>query len=158
VVDGDDRYAAALQELAGRDPDAGGTADAGFLQEIMYSLENVSMGTRQLLYFSARKYASTYLDCAADDIPAAVAELAERFDAMEVGSLTCTDAEMPAAVELADNVLVADGPTTDQSMCYVIAGYISGFLENCLDEEYVVHETACMADGADGCSFSIQER
>ncbi len=157
-MDGDDRYAAALDELADRAPGSSDAVDAGFLQEIMYSLENVSMGTHQLLYFSARKYAGTYLDCAADDLPGAVDELAARFDAMDIGALTCVDEGMPAVVELEDNVLVADGPDTDRSMCYFIAGYLSGFLENCLGNEFVVHETTCMAGGGDVCSFTVQER
>ncbi|MDY6766140.1 MAG: V4R domain-containing protein [Candidatus Nanohaloarchaea archaeon] len=153
-MDGDDTYEAALDDLADRED----TGSHRFLQEVLYSLETVSMGTHQLLYFSAMRYAGTYLDCAADDLDDAVDQLADRFHSMDVGTLTLEEKQLPARVALADNVVVDAAPATGRRMCYFIAGYIAGFLENCLDDGFVVNETECMADGAETCEFRVQKR
>ncbi|MDY6769410.1 MAG: 4-vinyl reductase [Candidatus Nanohaloarchaea archaeon] len=170
-MDGSDEFYEGLDELADRNrrmadgedveerDGRGRDIDAQFLQEIMYSLETVSMGTHQLLYFSAMKYAGGYLGCDADTMSGAVAELASSFDAMNIGSLELVDDGDPAVIELSENALTDAAPESGRTMCYFVAGYIAGFLQNCLGDNFVVNEVACSAeDGSDRCRFEVRER
>lgn len=136
----------------------GRNIDIQFLREIMYGLESVSMGTHQLLYFSAMKYAKNHLETDAEDVEEAVKELAERFDRMNIGSINFDQDSSPLTVELEDNAVSYGAPDTGRKMDYFIAGYISGYLENCLDSHYVVNEVECSAEGEESCVFEIKER
>ncbi|MDY6768924.1 MAG: V4R domain-containing protein [Candidatus Nanohaloarchaea archaeon] len=169
-MDGDDEFYEGLDELAERSralvdggedavrEERGRDADIQLLRELVYSLESVSMGTHQLLYFSAMKYAGNCLDCEADSREEAVDELAAIFDAMNLGTLELADDGEPAVVELAENAFTYNAPESGRTMCYFLAGYIAGFMENCLDGNVVVNEASCSAEGNEVCTFEIQER
>lgn len=169
-MDGEEDFHERLAELAERNreleageadgarPDRGRKMDIQFLREMVYSLESVSMGTHQLLYFSAMKYARKYLECEAGGLEDAVDELAEVFDAMNLGTLELVEAGENTVVELSENALTHGAPESGRTMCYFISGYISGFLENCTGDRFVVNESACTAEGADSCVFRIQAR
>lgn len=168
-MDGKDEFYQGLDELADQNrrlvegeaddgrPERGRELDVQLLQEIIYSLESVSMGTHQLLYFSAMKYVRKYLDCEADTMEGAVEELAEIFDAMNLGVLDL-DGEDPVMLEMSENAMTHSAPEAGRTMCYFLSGYIAGFLENCLGENFVVSETSCSAEGEDSCRFKVRER
>lgn len=169
-MDGDDEFYESLQDLADRgqdlvDGDAedvreerGRSMDIQLLREIIYGLERVSLGTHQLLYFSAMKYARKYLGGEADEIAGAVEELAARFDAMNLGTLALDEEGWPAVLELRENAFTHNAPESGRTMCYFLSGYIAGFLENALSGQFVVNEVACSAEGGPACRFRVQER
>lgn len=168
VVDEDEFYEG-LAELAEghrklvegeeKDPrdERGRSVDLQFLREMIYSLESVSIGTHQLLYFSAMRYSRQYLDCEASDLSEATEELDRGFDSMNLGSLYFHEGD-PSEIELEENAFTHNAPDSGRKMCYFIAGYIAGFLENCLGNKYVVNEVRCSAEGADSCAFEVRER
>lgn len=132
--------------------------DMQLLREVMYALHDVSIGTHQLLYFSAMKYCKNYLAVDAEDMDAAVEELADIFDRQNVGLLSLRDKEGGKVVfELAENALTFDADT-DKPICYFLSGYIAGLLENALGSHYVVNETDCISQGNDVCVFQAQKR
>ncbi|MFB6265677.1 MAG: V4R domain-containing protein [Candidatus Nanohaloarchaea archaeon] len=135
----------------------GREVDLQILREIVYSLESVSMGTHQLLYFSAMKYARTYLECESEGLEEAVERLSGIFDKMNLGTLSLRDGD-GTELELEENAFTHDAPESGRKMCYFLAGYIAGFLENCLGASYVVNETSCSAEVEGACVFRVQER
>ncbi len=170
AVDGDDEFYEGLEELAEESrklvageegeprEERGRDIDIHFLREIIYGLETVSLGTHQLLYFSALKYARRYLDADAEDLPGAVDDLADIFDATNLGTLELVEDGNPARVALRENAFTCNAPQSGRTMCYFLSGYIAGFMEGALDGRYVVNELECSADGNDACVFEIRER
>lgn len=165
-----DHFDDILEQLADRndtlvrDGSTGGRGDRGeeahilFLRELTYALEAVSLGTHQLLYFAGMKYARNHLHTEADTLQAAVTELADRFDAMNVGTLTRVEEDGKPVLEMAGNALTMGGAETDKPLCYFLSGYIAGYLENALGTTYMVNETDCIAQGAAACRFRVLER
>lgn len=150
--------------MAGEQPEhdrdeRGNTVDIQFLREIMYALHAVSIGTHQLLYFSAMKYCKNYLDPDADTVDEAIDELTELFDAMNIGTLVVVDrTDSAITFALSDSAIAAENAGTDRPICYFISGYIAGYLENALDARYVVNEIACVSQGHETCEFKAQHR
>lgn len=145
-------------EQGGRE-DRGHHVDIQALREVMYALHDVSIGTHQLLYFSAMKYCKNYVAADADTLEAAIDSLAGIFDALNVGTLSLVEQEngTKAMLKVEENALAFDADT-DKPICYFLSGYIAGYLENALEEHYVVNETACISQGNEACLFSAQKR
>lgn len=139
--------------------DRGRHMDIQAIREVMHALHAVSIGTHQLLYFSAMKYAKNYLEPEAANRENALNELRDIFDAMNLGTLHSEEQDDGTVrVYIEDNALTLDNTSTDKPICYFISGYIAGFLENALGTHYVVNETSCTAQGNERCTFKAQER
>lgn len=140
----------------------GRSVDLQALREIMYSLHAVSIGTHQVLYFSAMKYCKNHMDVDASTIQEAADDLAQIFDRMNLGTLRLKEKQHDEhqdriLFELEENAVAFDADT-DKPVCYFLSGYIAGYLENALDEHFVVNEIACTSQGNDVCLFRAQRR
>ncbi|MDY6776600.1 MAG: 4-vinyl reductase [Candidatus Nanohaloarchaea archaeon] len=169
-MDGEDDLTDGLDELAESNDkladdeveevreERGRKVDMQFLREVMYGLEAVSMGTHQLLYFSAMQYARDHLETEAESVEEAVEELSSRFERMNVGSIVLEQDEDNPRIKMEENAVSYDAPRTGRKMDYFIAGYIAGYLENALGDKYVVNEIECSAEGGEVCVFQIKGR
>ncbi len=137
--------------------------DLQAFREIMYALHAVSIGTHQLLYFSAMKYCKNYKEVQADSVDEVVEHLKEVFDRLNIGTLQLKEPEdgqkqkNKLLFELTENALTFDAGS-DKPICYFISGYIAGHLENALDGRFVVNEISCTSQGDDACLFRAQQR
>jgi len=54
------------------------------------------------------------------------------------------------------NSALAGTMRSKKPVCHPIAGYMAGFLEVALGRKVKVRETACVASGADHCTFEVE--
>ncbi len=59
-------------------------------------------------------------------------------------------------IQIVDSVLAASVPRQKKSICYPLAGYIAGFLEEAWQRPVKVREVECIASGAPKCLFQIE--
>ncbi len=147
------------QHMDGRET-RGRDIDIQAIREVMYALHAVSIGTHQLLYFSAMKYCKNHMDRQEQSVESAADSLADIFDRMNIGSFRLTEndeSEDRIMFEMDENALAFDA-NTDKPICYFISGYIAGYLENTLEGHYVVNEISCISQGNEVCVFRAQKR
>ncbi|MDY6773894.1 MAG: hypothetical protein SVS85_01740 [Candidatus Nanohaloarchaea archaeon] len=122
AVDGEKEFYEGLEKLADKNQELvegeagdargerGREIDLQILREMVYSLESVSMGTHQLLYFSALRYTRDYTDCESEGMEEAIRKLADVFDSMNLGSLSRREGSEPEKLEVEGNAFTSGAP------------------------------------------------
>ncbi len=132
-----------------------------FVQELIYSLEQVSLGTEQLLYFVGKKYGK---DVAAEyikgrDKKKILKQIGSHFEKNKVGLLEIVNVEKKrVVVRIKECAISHNAPGVSTPVCFFISGFLAGVIEKKLKKSCIVNETMCCALGDDFCEFIIREQ
>lgn len=129
------------------------TVDVQLLRQLVYSLQSVSIGSQQLMYFAGSKYAQR-IEMSPESFEEVFEITGELFEHLDLGRLEVDELdEEDSRVSLYESAFTYEGPEAGKPACFFVAGFLAGALKAYTGEKYVVNEITCCAQGNDHCEF-----